>query len=420
MDSVLLSSEIEFYVETMSPQDIHNIGTKQWLEWHQRVQKLHQEALVEASQLKEEHVKETLVAFEKVPVLVHEAILINIWKHKVLPRLLKLEPDPKNTFMAYSVLYHEAVCVALLELVMYHANCCDTLGDAAADLLDYACGIASRLLSAEQSDVEIGETGKKELQRQLNNLTFDIGIRALSVIRYMAEYLDRLPLNICSRIFDSYDIPMLFTQLLIVRPWIKDGKQYVSGKWMSWDGEALGQAEAQVWLTLRQLLLDPACQTYYTITEARRSQLLRLMMMLTPVLLDQLSPLIELKHWLSQISMSDQTAKCSKPLLLETVLEVKEKILEQAAGKWKKLAREQLSVIFCTDQKILMENAQALSEAYNTDLLEKFEIKEEATCQQCGKNAIQRCSHCKKVWYCSRSCQVTHWPQHKDGCNKDN
>ena len=113
-------------------------------------------------------------------------------------------------------------------------------------------------------------------------------------------------------------------------------------------------------MTFRHLLLDPACKDYYTITEARRSQLTKLMMMLTPTLLDQLSPLIELKQWLSHMSIMEQVAKASKPILLETVLEIKEKILEQSGGKWKKLAKEQLPTIFCNDQKTLMENAQML------------------------------------------------------------
>ncbi|XP_044265003.1 zinc finger MYND domain-containing protein 10 homolog [Tribolium madens] len=410
MDSVLLPTEIEFYVDTMAPQDIRAIGNKQWLEWHQRLQKLNQQALIEASQLREEHVKETLVAFQKAPILVHEAILVNIWKHKVLPQMLKLDPEPKNTFMAYTILYHEAVCVALLELVMYHGSCCDSLGDSSGDLLDYACGTTSQLLSIKKESTE--------LLKQLEDLKFDIGIRCLSIIRYMAEYLDRLPLSVASRMYSTCDVPMLLAQILLVRPWIRDGKQYSAGKWMDWDGEALGQAEAQVWLALRQLLLDGACRDFYTVTESRRAQLGKVMVMLTPVLMDQLAPLVELKQWLAHVAMAEQVAKGAKPILLETVLEVKERIVAQVGGKWKKVAKEQLPVVFCNDQKTLMEYAQTLSDAYNTDLIEKFEVKEKASCQQCGKNAIQRCSHCKKVWYCSRSCQVTDWPTHKEICNK--
>lgn len=272
--------------------------------------------------------------------------------------MFKLDPDPKNTFMAYTVLYHEAVCVALLELVMYHGSCCDSLGDSAADLLDYACGATSQLLAIKQSEPGTKESGMVEILRQIEDLKFDIGIRSLSIIRYLSEYLECLPLSISSRMYHTHDIPMLFAQLLLIRPWVKNGKQYTAGKWMEWDGEALGQAEAQVWLTLRQLLLDPACKEYYTITESRRSQLTKLMMMLTPVVLDQMSPLIELKQWLSHVAMVEQVAKGPNPILLETILEIKERILEQSGGKWKKLAKEQLPVVFCNDQKTLMENAQ--------------------------------------------------------------
>lgn len=102
-----------------------------------------------------------------------------------------MEPQPESTFIAYSVLYHEAICVALLELVMYHASCAETLQDSAFDLLDYVCGTIAQLLSVKPYEAEIGESGKKEILRQKNNLTFDIGIRSLSIVRYLAEYLDR-------------------------------------------------------------------------------------------------------------------------------------------------------------------------------------------------------------------------------------
>lgn len=110
-----------------------------------------------------------------------------------------MEPNPESTFVAYSILYHEAVCVALLELVMYHSDSAESLSDFSVDLLDYACGLAAHLLVVGVGEASKGETAKDELQRQQNELAFDLGIRALTIIRYVAGR-DGLQLNKCNRV----------------------------------------------------------------------------------------------------------------------------------------------------------------------------------------------------------------------------
>jgi hypothetical protein len=40
-------------------------------------------------------------------------------------------------------------------------------------------------------------------------------------------------------------------------------------------------------------------------------------------------------------------------------------------------------------------------------------------CEQCDKTTsakLQKCSACRKVYYCNRDCQVAHWLQHKPVC----
>ncbi len=39
-------------------------------------------------------------------------------------------------------------------------------------------------------------------------------------------------------------------------------------------------------------------------------------------------------------------------------------------------------------------------------------------CGKCQKQAFKRCSKCKSIWYCSKECQVSDWPNHKVVCNK--
>lgn len=93
-------------------------------------------------------------------------------------------------------------------------------------------------------------------------------------------------------------------------------------------------------------------------TDYRRGQLTKLLPLMKPTLLDQISPLIELKHWLCRASMLEQTAPPSKPLLLETLLEIKESIIKECGGKWKKIAEKQLPNIFTNDKSTLQEIAK--------------------------------------------------------------
>lgn len=88
-------------------------------------------------------------------------------------------------------MYHEAACMALLETVLFHANSCEALDDTALDLLEYCCELATKLVGFNYTEPGINENILVELQRQKDDLEFDIGIRAVSILRYFAEYLER-------------------------------------------------------------------------------------------------------------------------------------------------------------------------------------------------------------------------------------
>ncbi|KAL9973764.1 hypothetical protein ACROYT_G020260 [Oculina patagonica] len=53
------------------------------------------------------------------------------------------------------------------------------------------------------------------------------------------------------------------------------------------------------------------------------------------------------------------------------------------------------------------------------------DLAEVFSCANCGckQRFIKRCTACKQVFYCSKECQVSHWPHHKPSCqdlrNKD-
>eukprot|EP00455_Lapot_gusevi_P055110 TRINITY_DN8938_c0_g3_i1.p1 TRINITY_DN8938_c0_g3~~TRINITY_DN8938_c0_g3_i1.p1 ORF type:complete len:187 (-),score=19.87 TRINITY_DN8938_c0_g3_i1:50-610(-) len=39
-------------------------------------------------------------------------------------------------------------------------------------------------------------------------------------------------------------------------------------------------------------------------------------------------------------------------------------------------------------------------------------------CENCGESGkkFKKCSRCQSCWYCSKECQISHWPTHKSTC----
>lgn len=60
--------------------------------------------------------------------------------------MIEINEEPKNTFMLYSVFYHEDIAVSLLENVLFHCESAETINDSALDLVDYAVKSVSLLL----------------------------------------------------------------------------------------------------------------------------------------------------------------------------------------------------------------------------------------------------------------------------------
>lgn len=137
-------------------------------------------------------------------------------------------------------------------------------------------------------------------------------------------------------------------------------------------------------------------------------------------LLDQLPPLIDLKQYLCQLSMSSKHADVSKKtsLILEEVPEIRENLIKETEkyGGFAAIAQLQESIFLSNEKDHILSVAQRLNVAYNTDLLAELEEKAAETqkstehtetqnnnkCNNCFGAAEKKCSQCKAVYYCSR------------------
>nr|XP_033322793.1 zinc finger MYND domain-containing protein 10 isoform X1 [Megalopta genalis] len=402
--------EIEAYIQSLQTSQLEDIGTKGWYEFHKRLMLLNQQSVLEVNTLREESVKELFVSYKKIQILIYEAIQIHLWKHKVFPLLLQINSEPQNTFMFFTILYHEDLAVSLLESVLFHCESTETIEDTALDLVDYAIAcvyeIVSPLADEVYENVKKPNSCIEEILERKKELKFDIGMRCISILRYLAEFSDNLPLSILSRMLATHDVPYLLVDLIENRPWIRennDGENMVyDGSWKkikSGEEEKVSKIEGQVWIGLRELLLNPKSAPYYELTEYRVAHLMKLQKYLHETVLDQISPLLDLKRWLSCISVSSAQSKAPRPPNVEVMLQIQASLVEKYHKKWKKLAKRQAKLLFTTNTEDVKSAAQILSDAYDLDKLDSIEMKE---CFLCQGVSQKRCSKCKSAWYCGR------------------
>ncbi|XP_038666667.1 zinc finger MYND domain-containing protein 10 isoform X2 [Scyliorhinus canicula] len=387
------------------------------------------QAIIDATADQDEFVKETIYTHGKVPTLIHELIAVEVWKQKVFPVLCQLQDfTPKSTFPIYIVIHHEATIINLLETIFYHQDLCDSADEAVLDLVDY-CHRKLTLLAAQSSDCENQELDRsspatlEELQKQSQKLEFDISLKALSIIRYITDHIDSLPLSAQTRLLNTHNIPCVLVHLMEYCPWSRNNskgelQKYADGKWYTVpieDRLKITKLDGQVWIALYNLVLKPNCQQKYDFNNFNKNQLLKLRSFLTEVVIDQLPNLVELQRFLGHLAMTDLPPP-KKDLILEQVPDIRDRIIRENSNKWKAIAKHQVKTAFNPSEQDLREQAHRLTETYNLEMMENL-IPDRPKCGFCGAVAAKRCSRCQVERYCQRECQVKHWSKHKKACD---
>lgn len=437
-ENIIQPEELEMFIHNVREFKVEDIGGDRWLTSHEALLKLNQQAVLEASSCREEIVKELFVMHDKLHVLVHEMYCILVWRTKVLPKLLKIEMNPNVTFIFYTILYHEAIAVSLMELVLYHENGCAALGDCALDLIDYCAQAITQLVGLahlKHDEVPARELSQEtfidELERQKRGILYKIGIRFLSIVSYAAEKIDVMSISVIRRLVQTHDMPCLLSEILHCQPWIRnlDGiEKFIDDKWTPVHGAEVikvTKIEAQTWFCLSHLLLNNNVMSMYEVTEFRQREISKCQMYLSVNLLDQLPHLTNLKHRLCTLGLTETTNRSNR-IILEEVPKIKSVIVDEAKRMgFNQIAQKQFKNFSDLNKEDLMSIAQRLIGVYDIDLMDNecsSHPREPAAsmnkCGECGQEAIKKCSHCQQIFYCSRNCQVKHWPQHKPSCQR--
>jgi hypothetical protein len=91
-------------------------------------------------------------------------------------------------------LFHEATAVEFLETLLYHSDCCEALAEHSLELIDYSTLAITRLLAGSTEKVSEPSHSMKpsqDLEQKEITLAFNIGIKCISIIGCIAQYLDK-------------------------------------------------------------------------------------------------------------------------------------------------------------------------------------------------------------------------------------
>lgn len=193
--------ELDFFIKSLRKPRIEDLGKDQWLEQHSTVIKLNQQCVLEArTEGREELTRDLIVEHGKTGVLVQDLFSVFVWKKTILPKL-----DKKDSIVVYSIGYHELILVNLLELILYNGSGCESLGDNALDLVDYCVQSVTQLIGLVHS----GFLDEEHEEIAAENMEYKLAMHCISLIYYLVDKLESLPLSVASRLVRFHDTPCL-------------------------------------------------------------------------------------------------------------------------------------------------------------------------------------------------------------------
>ena len=440
------------------------IGSAEFIEHHANLSKLNMQEMKNILTGGEDVIMTQFIDHDKLKLLIKELYTINTFKEKVYPTI-KDKIISLSSIKTYFILYHEAVIVNLLESFLYSITACQASEDYLVDVIEYCYKMISKYisykmknpddtlnygnnsplfsdakdeeLSLEEKIKKINEQVKdkkndiKEMEDKYKEIEFQIAMSSINILRYISDHLEQLPFPVRHHMMNVKDVPVLFATLMELRPWRRKVMKYnetskkkeeieeiyENNNWTSLMEHKYPKLEAQILITIYNLVMNQDNNKKYEITEYRQNQLLRLRKYFTEDLYDQIPQMMNLYRSLENMSlMTYGNTLTVNPFIVEMV-----PIL--SGNKIFKLTEEQIKQIGnyvvknhfenLTREKLAKE-LEPVNEIYNLDNIEYF--MEDPVCAQCGKLANSRCSRCKSEWYCSKECQIKRWKEHKTVC----
>lgn len=159
-DGIQLMSapEAERVIEQLVEFSLDDVGSSRWMQQQSYISKLNLQAHRNAQMHADEFVKEAMVSFDKVGLLIHELLVMDVWRQKLLPHLKQHMARKMDSVTVYMLIFHEANLANLLELLLFHEDVVESVSeDALLELVDWCHRKLRYLNSAAQADARFVE-----------------------------------------------------------------------------------------------------------------------------------------------------------------------------------------------------------------------------------------------------------------------
>lgn len=397
--TILSPFEAEEYAENLKSFTIEQVGSSEYIQQHYRLEKLNLQAHMNAVTNTDEYVIEAILTFSKLSVLIHELLVIQIWKEKIYPLLFDSLAG-RNNIRLYFILYHEATLVNLLEVLLYHKHICESIHENMIEIVDY---VASKILRLQneynfRAQEPIGKLATldaikaieskspiDQMQDYFQQIEFQICISSVAIGRFITEHADVLPLSVLSRLTDTHDFLILLIPLIENPPWTrrveKKWQKVINHAWK--DVEPIDllrvtKLEGQPWISLFHFLSKNVFRERYFLNTFRKGQLLRLRKYINEIMLDQLPFLADIQRYMDELAIMEvpepnslSGMQSSGVLMMQQVALIRENIMKNK--RWQEIAENQLKTIFTMTDKDDADIKQ-IADIYTDYNLDVFEV----------------------------------------------
>ena len=166
-------------------------------------------------------------------------------------------------------------------------------------------------LKTQSAKEYLNQSKEADMKQQLDEIDFKATMTCFSLILFITDHIEALPLPIIHQMMENNDIPCALVPLLEIKPWIRKNSKGEEEKFedQQWtvikphERGKLTKIEAQIWLTIYNMFMTNDTSRKYEMTNFRKQNLLRLRKFMNEVLLDQLPMLADMLRGLEELNI---------------------------------------------------------------------------------------------------------------------